>query len=105
MSMFYTLRGKIPVMVADMERWAQWMETGDRIVKQETINGIRVSTVFLGLDHGIGIGREPLLFETMIFRNGEGKETWRYSTWEQAETGHVAAVELVRREQLKVAGT
>lgn len=31
--------------------WGKFMETEDRIVKQEEIDGVKILTVFLGLDH------------------------------------------------------
>lgn len=60
---------------------------------------IRVSTVFLGLDHGWGEG-PPLVFETMSFpvcRYGE-PVCRRYSTWDEAVAGHN---EVVRDAWLK----
>jgi hypothetical protein len=32
----------------------------------------------------------PILFETMVFRNGSGDEQERYSSWDDAEAGHKA---------------
>jgi hypothetical protein len=78
----------------DLEEWAQAFEGAERCVaRTEAAPGIIVSTVFLGIDHSFGHG-VPLVFETMIFRNGQGDEMWRYSTWEEAEAGHEAAVKL-----------
>ena len=102
-------------------RWGMWMEkshaTGERIVKQENVCGFWVSTVFLGLDHQHGDG-PPILFETMVFEIYDPPitmhgRTWdriqsedfpmdRYSTREDAEAGHVAMVELVRRSGLQI---
>jgi hypothetical protein len=48
---------------------------------------VRVSTVFLGLDHNI-FGDQPLLFETMVFRGSEGFEQRRYSDIHAAIEGH-----------------
>lgn len=93
----YILKDKklIPV---DLMTWAKWLETAgnERVVKQEELpNGRYVSTVFMGLDQSFCAG-EPLLFETMVFpKKGEWGEidSWRYSTYEQAEAGHRKAVE------------
>jgi hypothetical protein len=54
-------------------KWAEWMEK-HRMDSQlvESIAGIRVSTVFLGLNHRFGDG-EPLLWETMVFNDDEVK--------------------------------
>jgi hypothetical protein len=56
---------------------------------------IRVSTVFLSLDHRhgwVGEGDGPLVFETMVF--GGNHDNWceRYSTIEQARAGHARVV-------------
>jgi len=91
--MHYILDGKEPVEVSDVLTWADWFETADRIVKQTTLNQeVRVSTVFLGLNHRfIGAG-PPLLFETMIFGGERDGAQWCYSTWDEAAVGHKAAV-------------
>lgn len=66
-----------------------------RIAFTETVTGLEVSTVFLGLDHSHG-GRRPVLFETMVFRHQDGgRDTvaqGRYFTWDEAMEGHKANV-------------
>lgn len=95
MSWQYKLKGKTPVPVDDILEWAEWFETANRVVKQtELPTGERVSTVFLGLDSGF-FSTAPLLFETMIFGGKHDGEIFRYATWEEAEAGHQAAIELV----------
>ncbi len=80
-----------------MIEWAKWFRNADRSVKQTDITeSVYVSTVFLGLDHGHGLSGEPLLFESMVFRNGSGDEMNRCSTWEEAETMHDEMVEYVK---------
>lgn len=51
--------------------------------------GLRVSTIFLGTDHSFG-GDVPILFETMVFPDGEWGEidSNRYATYEEALKGH-----------------
>jgi hypothetical protein len=95
----YILDGKKAVKADDLLSWAEWFEKSDRIVaKTDLPNGVKVSTVFLGLDHGFG--GTPLLFETMIFGLPEGHEHAdfqdRYTTWEEAEIGHKRAVDLIK---------
>jgi hypothetical protein len=63
----YILDGQIPIPVGDLVEWAQWFEKADRHVAQDVIEGIRISTVFLGLDHSFGRTPYPILFETMVF--------------------------------------
>lgn len=62
-----------------------------QIVKQDKLaNGFLVSTVWLGLDHGIyEFSKRPLIFETMVFdESGESIECDRYSTETEAVSGH-----------------
>lgn len=96
MSDHYILEGH-EAKKADLMTWARWFESNrlNRHVKNEEINGVRVSTVFLGLDHNWGEGR-PLIFETMVFGGKLDQEQERYSTWDEAEAGHDAMVARVR---------
>jgi hypothetical protein len=86
MSDTYILKGHEPVKCDDLMWWAWWFETADRQVRDTARDDVRVSTVFLGLDHGFG-GRKEL-FETMVFVNGAEEGCERYSTWSEAEEGH-----------------
>jgi hypothetical protein len=90
--MNYILDGHIPIPVHLMT-WGEWMQTHDRKVAYDEVGGYRISTVFLGMDHSFG-GGPPLLFETMVFPGESWGEVYceRYSTWEQAEAGHAAAL-------------
>jgi hypothetical protein len=90
----YILDGHTPVPV-DLMTWARWFEESrteadariTRRVAGDEIGPYFVSTVFLGVNHQYGSG-PPLLFETMVFRDGDDVLCWRYSTWAQAEEGH-----------------
>src|SRR5258708_5331287 len=55
MSAFYILKDKVPVRVRLLE-WARWFEGSERFVARDEINGVSVSTVFLGVDHRLGSG-------------------------------------------------
>ena len=92
----YVLIGQSPVLEPDLLTWAEWMQTGDRIVAKTEIGASIVSTVFLGIDHQWGIG-PPLLFETMVFTDGDGGGIMlRCSTWLEAEAQHAEVVEAWR---------
>ena len=91
MNGMYILRHNV-VEEPDVRAWGRWMETAARHIGDTTINGFRVSTVFLGLDHQFR-GGPPLIFETMVFPGGTCD---RYSTWEEAEAGHRAMIERVK---------
>ena len=96
MSGKYILEGKEPKLVEDVLEWGMWLETADRCVAETHLpKKVRVSTVFLGLDHSFD-GGTPILFETMIFGGEFNQDMWRYSTWEEAEKGHQEAVKKVR---------
>jgi hypothetical protein len=82
----YILKGHTPIPV-ELEVWACWVETADRRVRDTARDDVRVSTVFLGLDHSFGHG-PPLLFETMLFVMGSEQGCERYCTWAEAEAGH-----------------
>lgn len=94
----FILKDKKAVVCEDISEWGKFMGNPDRIVKQEDIGDVRISTVFLGLDHQFGEG-EPLLFETMIFGGKEDQYQDRCSTWEEAEKMHLKAKKIV--EDLK----
>ena len=78
----------------------------DKIVAQTNIGTTHISTLFLSLDHGFD-PENPQVFETMVFRDGEGADMWRYSTWQEAVEGHERACRGVTcgftREELEAA--
>ena len=90
----YILDGKMPVK-ATLTEWAQWFETSrdPRRVASTDKNGVRVSTVFLGVDYSYGDGPPPL-FETMIFGGDHDGYEERCSTWDEAEAMHKRACSL-----------
>lgn len=90
----YILEGHTPVECHDLYEWGKWMQ-GDHHVADETINGIRISTVFLGLDHAYG-SEPPMLFETMTFGEGFDQEMTRCTTWDQAVKMHEDMVQRVK---------
>lgn len=83
---------------AKLMEWEEQFETMDRDVQKDKIEGHRVSTVWLGLDHNY-YGGKPMLFETMIFADEERGRViycYRYSTWQEAEEGHKVAIEWLK---------
>lgn len=84
----YILENGKPVPCEDLMKWAKWFETAkDRHVGNTVKGNVRVSTIFLGLDHRFGDGK-PLLFETMVFGGLLNGSQERYSTIEEAQKGH-----------------
>ena len=96
--MYYILnkRGQ-PLPIGDVLEWGKWFATTNRITARKRIGSVRVSTVFLGLDHSFG-GGPPLLWETMIFGGPHGDCKWRYSSLKDALAGHKDAVLLASGE-------
>jgi hypothetical protein len=96
------------IPVDDLIEWAQFLENGRRVA-QTSLNGLWVSTVFLGLDHAWS--GPPKLFETMIFRDVDHAPPseyfekiseycrdyqMRYSTWDEAVKGHEDILTIIR---------
>lgn len=63
----------------------------------DEIDGIRVSTVWLGIDHNFIHKGPPIIFETMVF--GGEQDCWqtRYCTLADAEAGHAKVVATILR--------
>lgn len=83
------------IVVDNVHIWSALYEEINRRVASDEIGEVRVSTVFIGLDHNFGDG-PPLIYETMIFGGFHGDYCERYSTREEAEKGHKEAVLLVK---------
>lgn len=106
---FYGLRGREVVPLADVNEWAAMFEGPKRFIRQDRIGDVFVSTVFLGIDHGLSSpGDHPVVFETMAFQQANperpkslGDELLqdRYCTYDEAERGHARAVRRVREIQ------
>lgn len=113
--MYYILQGKLAIPCDSLMEWVEWMQKNDRTVHKTTIEGALVSTVFLGMNHNF-TGGDPLLFETMVFRDegyngtvdldvvckeGESSNFWgdciRTSSWGEAEAAHKKIVEHVTK--------
>lgn len=98
-----------PVIENNLMTWARWFEKRERHLADDRLeNGLRVSTVFLGLDHNYCLDGPPILWETMIFDADEESELsgyqQRYATREEAEAGHKEALELAKQYR-RAAGT
>ena len=100
----YILNPDHSVKLVDLRTWYAWMcEEKERdpwlqrrLVALTQVNSeIKVSTVFLGMDHNF-LGGPPEIFETMVFGGPLADECVRYSTWAQAEQGHAVIVDRVQ---------
>jgi hypothetical protein len=93
---YYLLQKDRTLRRVSSREWAHWFEA-DRMQRQianHVIGGVRVSTVFLGLDHGDGTG-PPIVFETMIFGGPHNEYQERYSEYKDAVAGHWRALAMV----------
>jgi hypothetical protein len=99
---YYKLDGKNIVGCQDLKEWASWYEaactTGNRHVALDMVWGMRVSTIFLGMDHSFFRNGPPILFETMVFvgRTGCSEGRRRYCTWDEAEAGHKEIIQDIK---------
>lgn len=86
-------------LIPDLLTWARLHEDiAYKRVAETTIGNLWVSTVWLGLDHSFG-GGPPLIFETMVFVQGEGGndlDCRRYATEAEALAGHEEILEEIR---------
>jgi hypothetical protein len=87
-----------PVSCTAAEADALLGDVRRRRVGLDKIGDVTVATVFLCLDHNI-LGDEPVLFETMVYGDGEWTDQERYSTWAEAVTGHARVVARVHAER------
>lgn len=94
MTKYYILNGR-EVRPVELMEWAVWYETADRKVAKTQIGNVKISTVFLGMNHAWSENEPPLLFETMIFGGEFNDYQERYSTYDEAEKGHAKAVLMV----------
>lgn len=82
----------------------EWSKNREELKKNDKkhvgldfVDGKRISTTWLGIDHQFRDG-PPLLFETMVFDDGSWNDIYckRYTTWKEAEEGHKATVQWVK---------
>lgn len=106
MIQYYKLIGKLAVPCSNMWEWAYWFENSldQRRVDLTEVGPLRVSTVFLSLDHD-HFGKGPSqLFETMI---SSDEHDWlnyqtRCETWGQAEAMHQLAVDWAKAKLAEI---
>jgi hypothetical protein len=95
-SEYYRLEGR-QLVACPFEEWAQ-AHTSVQHVGDTTVKGVRISTVFLGVDHSHGRAL-PLVFETLVFGGALDQEMVRYTVYDEAEAGHAAMVARVREAE------
>src|SRR3954466_3553268 len=92
-----------PQPETNISRWARWRAEVDPRIGLEYVGDVRVSTVFLGVDHRhLGKG-PPILWETMIFGGRHHHYVERYTSRTDALAGHERAMYMVVDTQQDVA--
>lgn len=105
----YVLDGHNVRTTDDIAEWGRCFDSPDRIVAHTTDEHYEVSTVFLGVRHNHLRPGPPILFETMVFttqaysslvpaEESLDQLTLRYSSWDDAETGHDTTVKRLRKQ-------
>jgi hypothetical protein len=93
-----------PVLEPDLITWALWLERAtrdrSRVIAQDYDEGdpahvVKVSTVFMGLDHRFGDEGPPVLWESMIFGGVLDGTQERYTSRAAAIAGHQRLCERV----------
>ena len=79
-----------------MDAWKWGTAHNRRVAYTKLPNGVRVSTIFLVLDHSFEAGGPPVLWETMIFGGRYDQAQDRYTSHEAALVGHAAMVKLAQ---------
>ena len=115
----YILKNGIAMPTYDRNEWLKQFGNADlRRVALTEIHHHTVSTVFLGIDHGLGRSEFPVLFETMVFKGehslktvddgqsvafqDEATQEWRdmqrYSFYGDAIQGHHETVRAIEKQ-------
>ena len=94
---YYILdKDKNPVEAKNVHEFGMFFECMEnrRVGYHMHENGVTISTVFLGINHGFPPNKSLILFETMVFGiNGEELYMERYATWDEAKKRHGEIVE------------
>ena len=96
--MYIEVDGK-PVPVDTLEG-AAWLEehTEDRIVGNDEVDGVHVSTCFIAINHQFHPDGPPLVYETLV-RGDDDMYIRRYSTREEARVGHNRVLNKLRMKE------
>jgi hypothetical protein len=100
MALFYYLDKDdniVPVDNISNPEWLSFMKdfARRRLATDAVSDRVTVSTVFLGIDHGVPEG-VPVLWETLIFGGPLNGKMRRYSSREEALKGHKDMLDLAR---------
>ena len=87
-------------------KWARWFEAFRWVEQTKIGEDVRVSTIFLGLDHNYTMKGPPILWETMVFGGKHHHYQQRCSgSMEQAEAMHRDVVKMVKEDSTQTKHT
>ena len=99
MGRYYVLCADGVVEQPDFGQWVAWHASCYeklRCVARTSVKFGTVVTVFLGVNMALAESAPPLLFETRVMGGWLDDQSQRYSTLEEARTGHEAWVARIR---------
>ncbi len=96
MNLYILDRNSNPIECEDIIVWSKWREKADVHISLNIIGDVKISTVFLGINHRFFGDGPPILYETMIFGGAHDGYQERYTTREEALIGHEEAIKLVK---------
>lgn len=98
MSHFWTLDSdKNPLPCDSIEEWSSWVGKSGRLVDNDYVGHIEISTVAVGINCQQNPGEPPLIFETLVTdRLKDVQVSYHYATWEEAEKGHQKIVDKLK---------
>ncbi|MEM1324946.1 MAG: hypothetical protein AAGI23_03275 [Bacteroidota bacterium] len=90
LNMFYVLKDQQPIACKSAQDFSEQYFLSNPFLKIDKTDRHTVSTIFLGIDLRRKDELRPVLFETLVTTDSlENKiELDRYSTWEEAMSGH-----------------
>jgi len=94
---YFILQGRQPVPVETHLQWALWCgsHAEDAVVGCDQVDGVEITTAFVGVNTQNGPSAEALVFQTLCERGAETEVVGNYATWEEAERGHQDALRRV----------
>lgn len=88
-----------PVVAANELEYMAWMASNHQgRIRQTHHEGVKVSTIFLGVTVRYDLLGRPLLFETMVFGGALDRLQVQYATIGEAQLGHVRLLARVKQE-------
>jgi hypothetical protein len=95
---YYILKDK-EIVETNFDEYGKYIFNTDKVINKTVISkNVKVSTVFLSLDHRISGEGKPILFETMVFGGEFDLYQRRYTSYKEAEWGHEIICKMVKGE-------